>query len=209
MHPHVTTRGVPLILFVLLVVSVFTAPAAATVSISGNTTYGGVSDGGDEAIEVQTSISPDGEEIVDVRLSFSGTGQTFLEDGSFDRTISPGDANIDITAVGDGEFEINQVGANEEITFNFEVYPKTINQESINTAQVVIEYTQSGQQLRDTQTFETDLTNSAAFELDEQQQWTGAIGIVNLLSYLINIVLIGVLAVLVYNIRQEDPEPYS
>lgn len=208
MRPHVIVSGISIILFVFLMITALAVPAAAAVSITGETTYSGVDSGGDEGIEVQTTISPDSEEMVDVRLSFSGTDQTFLEDGSFDRAISPGDANIDITATGNGEFRINQVGADEEITFTFKVYPKTINQESINAARVVIDYTQSGQQLRDSQTFEVDLTNSAAFELEEQEQWTDRIGVLNLLSYLINILLIGVVAILLYNIRQDNTQTY-
>lgn len=204
MRRHITVRGVLVILFVFLVITVLAIPATAAVSITGDTVYNGVDNGGDQAIKIQTTISPDNEEMVDVRVSFSGTDQTFLEDGSFNRAVSPGDADISITAMDNGEFKIDQVGADEEITFTFEVYPKTISEESVDAARVVIEYTQSGQQLRDSQMFEADLTNSAAFELEDQEQWTDRIGVVNLLSYLINVVLVGVLAILLYNIRQKE-----
>lgn len=207
MRSSITGRGIRGVLFALLMISVLTVPVAATVSITGNATYEGVDNEEDQAITVETTISPDGAEMVDTRLSFTGTDQTFLEADSFDRSISPGDADINVTSVGDGQFEVNRIGPDEEVTFTYEVYPKTISEESIDASRVVIEYTQSGQELRDSQTFSADLTNSSWFKLNEQQQLTGAIGIVNIGSYLLNLVLLGIGVVLVYRvIIQDKPE---
>lgn len=191
-------RVVRLGVLVTVILSLFILPAAASVFAGGATSYDGVDDMDDEAIEVETTISPDNEEIVDVELFFRGTDQTFIDTDSFDLEISPGDADIDIGTVGEGDFEINRIGPNEEVTFSFEVYPRTISQENIDAAEVLIEYTQSGQQLSDSQTLEADLSNSAAFEIDRLQLWGDVIGMGNILSYILNVVFLGTAGILLY-----------
>lgn len=154
---------------VFIIAVSLSTPVTAAVTINGNTTYQGY-DGESQAIEVTTTISPEGSEVTDMIVTVAPTENTFLDRESFSTTINPGSADVNITYQGNGQFRIGELGSSERIRLQFDVYPRTIKQESLRAATVRVEYVQNGQTLSDERAFESDLTQSSHFVLQQAQQ---------------------------------------
>lgn len=138
---------------------------------SGDASYSGPETASQE-ITVSSTVSPDSATITDVTVQISGTQQTFLDTESFQTTIEPGNSNVNVGYDGEGQFNIAELKTDESVRFQFVVYPRTIQQESIDAAQVDVFYVQNGQELSNSSEFSVSMTNSSYFEaqrLSDQQ----------------------------------------
>jgi len=139
--------------------------AAASVSVNTSSNYLGGEAGQSQTIEMTYSLTPDNNDISDVRIEVHSTQNSFIDFGSFERTIEPGDADVEITSVGEGVFEIKEVSADQRITLSFEGYPRDIQQEELSVARIDVEYVQQGQSLDESTTITADMSSSPWFQL--------------------------------------------
>ncbi|WP_227134626.1 hypothetical protein [Halorubellus salinus] len=142
---------------------------SAELSTSSSTSYEGGQEANDQAITVTYTFSPDGSKISNVVINFRAQQRTLLQGGTFSYTVQPGAAEINVTNAGRGEFRIDELGKNEEITFTYTVYPKNIKQESIEASSVDIQYVQNGQELTHEETITANLSSSPWYQLQEKQ----------------------------------------
>lgn len=155
---------------VVALVLVGSSVASAAVVTSNSTTYDGSDADADQAIEVSYTVSPDGSMINNMTVDFSRTGQSFVASDSFSFTVNPGGADIDVQSRPGNAFFIPELGPNEEVTFTFEVYPRTIKQEETDAVSVQMDYVQNGQDLTDSETVTADTSSSPWFELQQAEQ---------------------------------------
>lgn len=191
------------LLVVTLILGTVAGTAAASVTISGSTTYDGL-DSSSQAITVRTEVSPESAPITDVVIDISPTAQTFLDAESFSTTINPGNADINITYDGGGAFRVNRLESGESVSIRVDVYPQTIKQESLDAASVRVSYVQNGQELTNSREFSADMGNSSYFEyeqLQDQQERDGIIDLVGRIA-IASLALVVVVAFIVY--RGED-----
>ncbi|MFB6186098.1 MAG: hypothetical protein ABEI86_04420 [Halobacteriaceae archaeon] len=166
----VWTRDVVITLAVIFALTLTASVVTAEISTNTQTEYNGENASSNQAITVTHTFSPEGSKISDVIVNFQSTQGSFLEGGSFSYTIEPGDADVNVTSVGKGEFRIQELDPSEEITFTFKVYPKTIKKQSLNVAEAKVNYVQNGQQLSTSETISADLSTSPWFKYKEVQQ---------------------------------------
>jgi hypothetical protein len=159
----------PLIGVVILVVF-SSATVTAAVTASGDTSYNGTHPDSDQAIDVTYTVSPEGSTINNMTVNFDSTTQTFIQSDSFSFTVSPGRADVNIESRQGSRFFIQEIEPNEEVTFVFKTYPKTIKQEEIDAASVQIDYIQNGQSLSDSDTVTANMSSSSWFELQAAQE---------------------------------------
>lgn len=153
---------------ILALVSSVAVPAAASVQLSVSSDYGGV-DADSEAVEITIELSPKEESITDVVVDISGTDQGFVDYDSFDRSVSPGNADVDVTYRNGGEFHIDELNPDESVTITYEAYPRTINEEELDVSVIGISYVQLGQELDQREVVTADLSNSAWHELQDRE----------------------------------------
>lgn len=160
----------------LFIVSSMVMPVAATVSVDTSHEYNGGEEGSDQAVEMTYTLSPDESKITDVRITVQSTTNSFIDFNSFERTVNPGDADVQIENVDDGVFEIEEIGPNQEITLTFEAYPTTIKQRELAMATVSVEYVQQGQTLDDSTQINADLSDSPWFQFQNAEGDDGGTG---------------------------------
>ncbi|MFB6136026.1 MAG: hypothetical protein ABEJ04_04635 [Halobacteriaceae archaeon] len=160
---------------VVVVLCLVPALASAAVSTSIQTSYNGTRTGSDQAVQVTYTITPDGGTINNLTVDFGGTAQSFVESSSFSYTVSPGGAEVGVQSRGGDRFFIRRLDSNEEVTFTFETYPKTIKEERLDVAAIHLEYVQNGQRLTKTDTVETDLSDSPWFALQQSRSRVDAL----------------------------------
>lgn len=161
-------RLLPVIgLIIFLVVASTVASAAFTSNVE--TAYEGGEESQNQAIEVTYTISPDGDTINDLTIDFDSTASAFIQSNSFSITVTPGGADANVESRPGDTFYIDELESNEEITFVFEVYPKTIKQEQLDVVTVRTEYVQNGQELSNSETAAANLSASPWFSLQEAE----------------------------------------
>lgn len=178
-HPLGGVSFKTVFMLVLVFVLVMSGTAAAAVSISGNATYSGL-ETTEQQITVSSTVSPDSATATDVTIEISGTQRTFLDTDSFQTTIKPGNANVNVVYGGDGQFNIDELGTDESVTIQFVVYPRTIQEESIDAARVDVSYIQNGQELSDTREFSVSLSNSSYFQYQQLESQQGQNDLIDL-----------------------------
>jgi flagellar basal body-associated protein FliL len=166
-------RSLSIIVLLVVGLSLVAAPVAATISITASSEYLGGEDGNPNAIEIEYTFSPDGTEATNIRVEFVPTDSSFIEYNSFSRIVNPGDADVSIENTDQGTYNIDSVESNQEITFRFRAYPKTIQEQQLDAAVVQIDYVQQGQSLSETTPITADLSNSAWFQLQNVQGGNG------------------------------------
>jgi hypothetical protein len=162
-----------------------TTVVSAAISLETSASYDGT-DAESQAISSEVVISPDDAKISDVVIRVRETDQAFVDFDSFERSINPGNADVDITYTGDGRFEISELEPDETLRVSFDAYPRTIKEQSIDAATIEVEYVQQGQSLSDQQTVSADLSSSSWFELQDAQSslqtqqttFYGAVGVI-------------------------------
>lgn len=162
--------SVLLLVGVSLLVVLGSGIAAAAVTTSSSTTYNGSEAGTDQAIEVRYTVSPDQSTVNNMTVNFDGTEQTFIEPNSFSFTVNPGEANINVQSRSGNRFFLREMEPDEEVTFVFEVYPKTIKEEQVDAVNVRMDYIQNGQELTDSETVTADASSSPWFSLQSAQE---------------------------------------
>jgi len=185
--------------------------ALATVSLSTVATYSGTEQD-TQAIEVEISLSPDGSRITDATLQVTSTSQTFIDFESFETTLRPGDAEINLTYQGSGEFTIGELQPNEEVTIRFNAYPQTIKQQTLDTVSVDLSYIQNGQKLSTSNTVSTDLSSSPWFTLQEAQSQIKQLQAVGIGGGVLGVIGLGSAGFMIYRGRKEngdDDEPFG
>lgn len=160
------------VVLVFVLVLVMSGSAVAAVSISGDATYSGLETPSQE-ITVSSTVSPETVVVTDVTIQISGTQRTFLDPDSFRTTIEPGNSDVNVKYGGDGQFNIEELESDESVTIRFAVYPRTVQEESIDAARVDVSYVQNGQELSDTREFSVSLTDSSYFEYQRLQSQQG------------------------------------
>lgn len=157
---------------VLLVLMLAVSPlvVSAAYSTTADTSYSGGQSSADQAIQVTYSLSPEGGTINNMTIGFDATSNTFLQSDSFSITVSPGSADADVESMGNDRFFIDELDTDEEITFVFEVYPKTIKNEEIEAVTVRTEYIQNGQELSNSETVSANLSSSPWFQLQAAEE---------------------------------------
>ncbi|WP_139203719.1 COG1361 family protein [Halorientalis persicus] len=163
------SRMLPLLGVVILVVF-SSAIVTAAVTTTSDTSYNGTQSDSDQAIEITYTVSPEGGTINNMTVNFDSTSQTFIQSNSFSFTVSPGGADINVESRQGNRFFIQEIEPNEEVTFVFEVYPKTIKQEEIDAASVQMDYIQNGQDLSDSETVTANMSSSPWFELQAAEE---------------------------------------
>jgi len=163
------SRLLPLMGVVILVVF-SSAIVTAAVTTTSDASYNGTQSNSDQAIETTYTVSPEGGTINNMTVDFDSTSQTFIQSNSFSFTVSPGGADINVESRQGNRFFIQEIEPNEEVTFVFEVYPKTIKQEEIDVASVQIDYIQNGQDLSDSETVTANMSSSLWFELQAAEE---------------------------------------
>lgn len=171
-----------------------TSTVAAAVSIDTTSEYRGGQEGQSQAVEMTYTLSPNENAIADVRLQFRSTDNSFIDFTSFERTINPGDADVNIRNTDEGVFEIDELKPNQEVTLTFTAYPKRIKQRQLDMAVVNLEYVQQGQSLSESTVISADLSSSPWFQLQDENGGGGA-GALALLLVLIVGVGIGGIAI--------------
>jgi hypothetical protein len=184
------------LLCVVLVV-VGTAIVSAAVTLNASTQYAGT-DGDSQVISSQVQFSPNDARITDVTIQIRETDQGFVDLDSFERSVSPGGADINITYVGDGHFTVDEIEPNEEITVRFDAYPRRIKEESLDVATVEVAYVQQGQSLSASRTISADLSNSSWFRLQQSQNQVQQMQLAFYGGIAAIVVLIAILAVMGY-----------
>jgi len=159
--------GIVAVVFVVIFSSMTVSAAVATDS---ETRYNGSQSESDQAIEVRYTVSPDGGTINNMTVDFDGTDQTFIESNSFSFTVSPGGANVDIESRSGDRYFIQELESDEEVTFVFNVYPKTIKENEIDAVSVQMNYIQNGQDLTDTDSVAANISSSPWFALQTAQE---------------------------------------
>jgi len=182
---------------IISVIVLFTAavliamPVAAAVSVDTTADYRGGESGQSQAVEMSYTLSPEENTISDVRIRIRSTDNSFVDYGSFKRSVNPGDADIQINNVGQGVFEIEELKPGEEVTLTFEAYPKTIKREELAMSEVTVEYVQQGQSLENRTVITADMSNSPWFQLQEADPdgGGGSSGLGLLLGILVGLIL--------------------
>ncbi|MFB6251047.1 MAG: hypothetical protein ABEI27_05080 [Halobellus sp.] len=187
------------IIGVVVLLAFSSVAASAAVTTSNETVYNGTQTDADQAIEVTYTVSPEGSTINNMTVAFSGTNQALLEPNSFSFTVRPGGAEINVESRPGNAFFIREIEPNEEVTFVFETYPKTIKREQIDAASVRIEYIQNGQELTDSEAVSANMSSSPWFELQQAEtridQLQSQLGDVSLAGQFTNAAFLGGLAV--------------
>jgi len=155
------------IVFLVICISAVTTAAVDTDSDS---IYNGSQEDTDQAVGITYTVSPDGDTINNMTVAFQPTQQAFIQSDSYQITVSPGGADIDVQSQDDGTFFIPEIETGERVTFTFDIYPKTIKEEQINAVFVRLDYVQNGQDLFDTETVSADLSSSPWFELRSAEE---------------------------------------
>lgn len=179
----------------LIVIGSAIVSAAVTLDVSAQ--YDGA-DGDSQVIDSQVQLSPNDAKITDVTIQISETDQGFVDFDSFERSVNPGGADINITYIGSGRFTVEEVTPNEEITITFDAYPRTIKQEQLDVATVEVEYVQQGQSLSDSQVVTAELSNSSWFRLQQSQSQVQQMQLVFYGGIAAIAILIAVLAIMAY-----------
>jgi hypothetical protein len=155
---------------VVILVLFSSAIVTAAVTTNSDTSYNGTQSNSDQAIEITYTVSPEGGTINNMTMKFDSTSQTFIQSNSFSFTVSPGGADINVESRQGNRFFIQEIEPNEEVTFVFEVYPKTIKQEEIDAASVQMDYIQNGQELSDSETVTANMSSSPWFEFQAAEE---------------------------------------
>lgn len=171
--------------------------ATAAVTLNTNTQYDGTN-GDSQAIGSQLTLSPNESQITDVTITVQGTDSGFVDYDSFERSINPGNADINVTYVGNGRFRIDEIQPSEEVTITFESYPRSIKSQSLDVASVRIEYVQQGQSLTDRRTVSADLSTSSWFALQDAQNRIQQMQLAFYGGIAAIVILIAVLAIIGY-----------
>ena len=158
------------IVLLVLMLAVSPVVVSAAYSTTTDTSYSGGESSADQAIEVTYTLSPEGGTINNMTISFDATSKTFIQSDSFSITVSPGGADADVESRGNHEFFIDELERGEEVTFVFQVYPKTIKSEEIEAVTARTEYIQNGQDLSDSETVSANMSSSPWFQLQNTEE---------------------------------------
>ena len=187
------------IIGVVVLLAFGSAAASAAVTTSNDTVYNGTQADADQAIEVTYTVSPEGSTINNMTVAFAGTDRTLIEPNSFSFTVSPGGADINVESRPGNTFFVREIEPDEEVTFVFETYPKTIKQEQLDAVNVRMEYIQNGQELTDSETVTANMSTSPWFALQGAQERVSGLesqlGDVSLAGQFTNAAFLGGLAV--------------
>lgn len=151
--PLVVCATVTIVAIILL-----STTATATMTVTTDSNYVGDEENEPQAVEIEYAISPDDNAATDVRVVVRNTGSSFIDHDSYDRSVSPGDADISINSVGEGVFEIGRIEPDERVTFSFDAYPREVKTNSLEVATISVEYVQEGQNLSNSETVSADLS---------------------------------------------------
>ena len=169
-----STALVVFLFSVAIVISVCVVPAFAKIKCESNATfdYNGTSACYGEEIQVKTTINPGESEVKDMRIDIL-EADALIDDNSFDKTISPAWASVNLTQEGH-TFFCDELKKGESITLMFNAYPKTIKEGEIKVADVRVRYTQLGQRLEDWGEVKADLKKSFWFRYEDAEKRVGS-----------------------------------
>lgn len=150
---------VVLLLLVTIAISICAMPAFAKINykVESSYDYNSSTDYFGEEIRIKMTIDPGESEVKDMRIDIF-EADALLDDGSFDKTISPAWANVSLTQ-GGHTFFCDKLKSGESITLMFNAYPKTIKEKEIKVADVRISYTQLGERLEESKEIKANLAN--------------------------------------------------
>ena len=138
------------------------------VTVEIDTEYTGSVESDSERIRVTVEFSPDDNEMVDILLNTAGTENSFADYETRERSISsPGQTEPDISYEGSGTWSVDFMQPDDEISVQFDVYPRSINVEELDVADIDLIYTMQGQELSISETATADLSGSAYFQWQE------------------------------------------
>lgn len=156
-------------LVIVSVLGLFATPAVAAITLDTSATYDGL-EGDSQAISNELVLSPDDSRMTDVTVDVDETNAAFIAFDSFQQTIEPGSANINVTYLGDGRFSIDELDPNEEVTIRFKSYPRTLQTQDLATATVHVSYVQNGQDLSESNTITADMSSSPWFAYQDAKE---------------------------------------
>lgn len=201
----------------LLLVVLGSTLAAGAVATSNQTVYQGSQPDTNQAIEITYTVSPDGGVINNMTVDFDSTQQTFIQSDSFSVTVNPASADTNVESRTGDQFFIQELEPNEEVSFVFQVYPKTIKEQRVDAVAVRMEYIQNGQELTDSETVTANMSSSPWFELQtaegtiQQQesrlQQLGLVGQLTNVTFIIGLV-VGIVGIAfgAYALRKQGGE---
>jgi hypothetical protein len=195
--------GAVLAAFVIVVVA--STPALAAASLDVSTTYSGT-EGDDQRVEVEMTLSPNGSAMSDVVIDIGESDRAFVDFNSFSTTVTPGSADVNVTYEGDGRFTIAELPSEASVTISYMAYPRTIKEESLTVSTIDVSYVQNGQQLNENQQVEADLSNSPWFQLQQAQSSSGQLRILGIAGGAI-LVIGGLVGIWVLYKKFIDTEP--
>lgn len=185
------------VLAVFIIVVVASTPALAAASLDVSTKYSGT-EGDDQRVKVEMTLSPDGSAMSDVVIDIGESDRAFVDFDSFSTTVTPGNANVNVTYEGDGRFRIAELPSEASVTISYVAYPRTIKEELLTVSTIDVSYVQNGQQLNQNQQAEADFSNSPWFQLQQAQSSTEQLRILGIAGGAILVIGIVVVIWLVY-----------
>lgn len=156
------SAGIKGVFLILLIVTVLSGPAIAAISLDLETNYAGT-EGEDQSISTELTLSSQENRIVNVTVSITSTDQSFIDSDSFTTTVDPSSSDAEIAYQGNGQFFIDELDSDETIQITFVAYPRTIKRSSLHVATIAVDYTQQGQSLTETERVFADLSSSSYF----------------------------------------------
>lgn len=107
--------------------------------------------------------------MTDAEVTIQPSTTGFVDYSSFETTLKPGNADINVTYVGRGTFRVEELEPNEQVVITFEAYPREIKTRSLDVASVSLSYVQNGQELSTDQPVTADLSSSSWFAYRQAQ----------------------------------------
>lgn len=95
--------------------------------------YDGVSEDGDQTITLSVTVIAN-DPVIGATIQFDQTGQSFIDPDTFEVTA----ADPEWENPRSGVYEIEELDSGEEMTFSFEVYPRVLDQDTLDVTSVSI-----------------------------------------------------------------------
>jgi hypothetical protein len=124
------------------------------ISIETSDSYDGLSEDGDQAIEVEVTLTAQ-ETTSNLTVDFQNTQNTFIVSESFEVTVS----NVEFEQTGPTTYEVRELDADQSITFTFQVYPRVLDQATTEAYRVGLD-AGNPQTYERSETYSVDLSSS-------------------------------------------------
>lgn len=141
------------------------------IGINWESEYDGISEDGTQDVTLSVTLVAE-EQTTGLVVDFGPTGESFLDGDSFQVTVA--DSNWENPV--DGRYEIDELSSGEEITFTFDVYPRTLDQSSLEVATIGLQ-AENPQTYERSQTLDANLSSSPLVQYNQDTAGGGEGGV--------------------------------